>query len=325
VRVSVEISTYNRREMLRSVLERLARQTYPFGQFEVLISDDGSTDDTTEMVAAMKKSMPYAIRYFRHNKRNIGVTHNLGIKEARGEIVLMLANDILAEPRLLEEHMRSHEENPDSRVVVVGALRQSPELTKTAFQRGWNVVINTLFAGNLKKMGCPDFLVSNLSFKKDFMISEGMFREWPAGSHEDLELRYRLMQNGMKLVKNPEALGYHHHEEDIASISARAYMHGFNWHYFEENVPDLWIRSKSGNIRLSDGKGLYIKALVKKVLQRVLLNHITISYLLNSLAKAAEHLSFIEFMMPFLIAKISSYNFQRGLRDYKKKPDSTYL
>lgn len=322
MKLSVEISTYNRKGMLRTVLEKLAQQTYSFENFEVVISDDGSTDGTAEMVESMKKTLPYDIRYFQHHNRNIGITHNLGIKEARGDIVLMLANDILAEPQLLEEHMRVHEENPGPQVVVVGSLRQSPELTKTAFQRGWNVIINTLFSGNLTQMEYTDFKVSNMSFKKDFMVLHGMFREWPAGSHEDFELRYRLMQKGMKLITNNSALGYHFHEETLDTIAGRAYMHGVRWHYFEDSVPDLWIKAMSGHVKLSDGTGPFLKAILKKVIRKVFVNHFTITYFVIPFVKISERLPVPAFVMAFLVLKISSYNYHKGINDFRKKNKS---
>jgi glycosyltransferase involved in cell wall biosynthesis len=316
--LSVQISTYNRRDLLKTALQRLAKQTYPSDQFEVVISDDGSTDGTTEMIEEAKKTMPFTIRHFWHEHYGVGRTHNLGIKKSKGEIVLMLANDILTDSELIEQHVKSHEEHPKLTDVVVGKLIQSSGLPDTPFQRNWDALINNLFAGKLKNIPYMDFKVSNISFKKDFIVSSGMFRDWPSGSHEDFELRYRLKQKGMKIITNLNAVGYHHHVETIDSVSKRSYMHGLNWFHFENSVPDLWIRLKSGNVKMEDGTGLYINTHVKNVLRYLILNRISISYFVIPLLKKAEYNPCLNFLIPFLTGKIASYHFCKGIRDSRK-------
>ena len=319
MKLSVEISTFNRKDVLRMVLERLARQTYPHDRFEVVISDDGSTDGTDTVVEAMKNSMPYDIRFFEHPHCGCGGTHNIGIQKAKGDIVLMLADDILPKPQLIEEHMRTHEENPDNSVVVMGRLKQSAELPDTVFQNNWNSILNRRFPNStIKHYDYTNFWVSNMSFKKDFMLKNGMFREWPAGSHEDLELGYRLQQKGMKLIFNPNALGYHNDSETIESVSSRTHMFGYNWHLFEEQVPTLWARKRSGHIKPSDGLGLYLKCLVKNWFQWIFFNRVTIFSVCIPLIIKAEVMPSLAFLVPFLTGRVASYHFHKGLADYKK-------
>jgi len=301
------------------VMERLARQTYPHNQFEVVISDDGSTDGTGALVEVMKNSMPYDIRFFANKHCGCGGTHNIGIQQAKGDIVLMLADDILPEPHIIEEHIKTHEENPEDSTFVMGKLTQSTELPQTVVQNFWNSILNRLFPNSTtEQYDYTNFWVSNMSFKKEFMLKHGMFRDWPAASHEDLELGYRLQQKGMKLIFNPNALGYHHDTETIESISARSYMSGYNWHLFEEQVPTLWVRRRSGHLKPSDGLGLYVKCLLKNGLHRIFFNRITTFSLCIPLIKKAEVIPPFTLLLPLLTGRVASYHFHKGIADYKR-------
>ena len=316
--LSVEISTYNRKDVLRMVLERLSRQTYPADGFEVVVADDGSTDGTAGLVESIRHRLPYSLSYFNDGHHGCGYTHNLGITRAKGDIVLMLADDILPEPRLLEEHMLTHAANPDPSVFVVGKLRQSADLPGTVFQRCWDPITGRDPEGKTA-LGYTDFWVSNISFKRDFMLRNGMFVDLPAASHEDIELGYRLQRKGMRLVFNKKALGYHHHPETIESVSARSYRHGYNWPHFESHVPELWIRARSGNISLKDGTALYLTTLIKGMLRKVVINKFLISSIALPVIRKAEEMPALSFAVPFLMMKVASYHFQRGLDDSKKK------
>jgi glycosyltransferase involved in cell wall biosynthesis len=317
MKLSVEISTYNRKDVLRLVLDRLAKQTCPFEEFEVVISDDGSTDGTSEMINAVKDSMPYTIRYLANEHRGCGYTHNRGIRAAKGDIILMLADDLLPEPQLIQEHMLAHKDNPESAVFVVGKLKQSPELSQTAIHKNWDPITGRDPEGKMT-LSYRDFWVSNISFKKNFMLENGMFCEWPAASHEDLELGYRLEQKGAKLIFIPQALGYHYHAITIKSLSARNYMFGYNWHYLQDHVPDLWIRLRAGNVRLADGLGVYLISRMEMVLTRIFINKFTISFLTIPLLQKAEHNRLIVPMVPILRKVLLYYSFHKGRRDYEK-------
>ncbi|MFQ5511451.1 MAG: glycosyltransferase [Candidatus Krumholzibacteriia bacterium] len=319
MKVSVEISTFNRRDVLARVLEALANQTYSRDEFEVVLSDDGSAEDIAGLVESLEGSLPYSIRFLANEHRGCGYAHNRGIRQAKGDLVVMLAADLIPEPRLLEEHVRSHTAEPDPTVVVAGKMKQSDELPQTAFQRGWNAIVEEMFVEKDGEPDYRDFWVSNLSFKRDFMIRHGMFREWPAAAHEDLELGYRLEQNGMKLIYNPMALGHHHHAETLTTVAKRSYAHGYNWHHLEEEVPDVRIRMKSGRLEPADGWMLYLNCRIKAALRKVLLNRYSITHIAIPLINRAETAAALAALVPFLTRKVASYNFHRGVVDYKKQ------
>lgn len=316
-RVSIEISTFNNKEVLRLVLERLAQQTFPPADFCVVISDDGSQDGLLDMVEAMRGELPYALKIVRNEHRGAAENHNQGIRACDEGIVIMLAADILASPDLVAEHVASHRQHGDASTVVVGKLVQSPELPQTVFQQSWDRLVNLLFSAERKELRHGGFFVSNLSFKKSFMLEHGMFLDWPPAAQEDIELGYRLARNGMTLVTNPRALGYHHHRATPDGVSRRAYNEGYNWHYLEDRLGELWLRSKTGHVGLDDGVGVYLHCQVKTLLRILLLNRVTVSTLIVPLIKAAERYRFLAPLVPVLAGKLASYYFYRGLSDYR--------
>lgn len=87
-RISVIITTFNRATFLKKAVESVLSQTYP--DFELLILDNSSTDNTEEVVKSFNDNK---IRYIKHNPLNISQARNLGVKESRGEYIAFLDDD----------------------------------------------------------------------------------------------------------------------------------------------------------------------------------------------------------------------------------------
>jgi glycosyltransferase involved in cell wall biosynthesis len=94
--VSVILPTYNRASWLPQTVASLLQQTQP--PLEVLIVDDGSTDDT----AAVCRSFPEPVRYLRQENAGVSAARNRGIAEARGEWIALADSDDLWVPGKLE-------------------------------------------------------------------------------------------------------------------------------------------------------------------------------------------------------------------------------
>jgi glycosyltransferase involved in cell wall biosynthesis len=97
---SVCTPTYNRAHTLHRVFESLCAQT--FRDFEWLVVDDGSTDDTSELIGEWKKFARFPIRYFRQPNSGRHIADNLAMREARGEILAGVDSDDALVPNALE-------------------------------------------------------------------------------------------------------------------------------------------------------------------------------------------------------------------------------
>jgi glycosyltransferase involved in cell wall biosynthesis len=97
MQVTVAIPTYSRSRTLRQTLEGIAKQDFPADQFEVVVIDNNSTDDTRDVVAAFSGAVP-APRHVLESRQGLDHARNRGIAEAAGGIVLFADDDILVAP-----------------------------------------------------------------------------------------------------------------------------------------------------------------------------------------------------------------------------------
>jgi len=243
--ITLVMATYNRAEIIPETLAHLAGQTLSPDRFEVIVCDDGSTDNTEEIVRSMTGKMPFRTTYLKHPNRGPGYTQNRGISAASAPIVCLIADDILLAPQALETYLNAHSLYREQNVAILGKVVQSPELKKkSVFLSKWN----PFKYGTLEnKVELPYYLfwACNISFKKEFMVRHGMFRTeiGPGGAanHEDVELGYRLFLNRLKIYYNMEALGYHFHLTTLDEACRRAYQRGLNWHGFRALIDDPLI------------------------------------------------------------------------------------
>jgi glycosyltransferase involved in cell wall biosynthesis len=105
--VSVVIPTYNRAHWLRYAICSALQQSHR--PLEILVVDDGSTDDTGELCAGFGPS----VRYIPQENGGCAVARNRGLREARGEYVAFLDSDDVWEPNKLEIHLAVHNALPE--------------------------------------------------------------------------------------------------------------------------------------------------------------------------------------------------------------------
>lgn len=106
--MSVVVPTFNRAALLREALESVARQTYT--NFEVIVVDDGSTDETWEVVAAS----PARPVYVYQENQGRGAARNAGVRRAQGDLVAFLDSDDLWYPDRLARHVEFLAGHPDA-------------------------------------------------------------------------------------------------------------------------------------------------------------------------------------------------------------------
>ncbi len=92
--------TYNRAHTLHRVFGSLCAQT--LRDFEWLVVDDGSTDDTAALIAGWATAADFPIRYFRQDHSGKHIAHNLAVREARGQFFMSLNSDDACVPQALE-------------------------------------------------------------------------------------------------------------------------------------------------------------------------------------------------------------------------------
>ncbi len=237
---TVVIATYNRRDIIGRTLDHMANQTYPAAQFEVIVIDDGSPDNTGEVVRARIANVPYRLKYLVHQNCGPGATQNRGILEAEGEWIVLMADDILPTPEMLQSYATFHHQNPEPQFAALGRVLQSPDLPKSAFQNHWDPFRYFELDG-MTELPYWKFWACNISVKRSFLLQHGVFRQLKGAAHEDVELGYRLCAAGLKIFYWPHALAHHYHVETLDAAVKRAYERGLNFHVLTDNVADPQI------------------------------------------------------------------------------------
>lgn len=285
--LSIVVATYNRAEVLDETLRRLDEQSVPAERYEVIVVDDGSSDDTAEVVAARKLRVTYELLYLRHDNHGPGYTQNVGIRAARSPLVLLIADDIWPSPDLVREHLDSHASYPEATVGVLGRVEQSPELPQSALHEHWDPFQYDRFAGQERIDGIV-FNACNVSVKKAFLLEHGLFREHRGAAHEDIELGFRLSQRGLWFRYVPKALGYHHHPETLERICRRAYERGLNFGLLADNIPPEVIFPLYKIASLEAGVGTWARMLPRELLRWPLFNALTVETLWKPILASAE-------------------------------------
>jgi glycosyltransferase involved in cell wall biosynthesis len=105
--VSVVIPTYNSAHLLDDALQSVLEQTYK--DFEIIVVDDGSTDNTSEVVSKYNDKL----HYFRVDNRGPAKARNYGISKATGKYIAFLDADDKWLPTKLEKQVSMFEQNPE--------------------------------------------------------------------------------------------------------------------------------------------------------------------------------------------------------------------
>jgi glycosyltransferase involved in cell wall biosynthesis len=206
--ITVVLATADRAGLLRLALESLAAQTLPAEMFEVVVVDDGSTDDTRLIAEAFGSGLNAHYAYQRRS--GIGSARNHGLFLASGDIVLFVDDDDVAAPTLLEEHLRAHSRHPDLADAVLGMTRLAPDAAPDPLMSYVTGAGGHLFSYDALTRGAlldfRYFWGGRTSCKRSFMLQHGVFDQGFRFGCEDVELAYRLSKHGLRVFYEPDAV-----------------------------------------------------------------------------------------------------------------------
>ncbi len=265
--ISIIIPTYNRVDLLIRVLQALEKQSIKLNIFEVIVVDDGSTDETELAVMLFLKNTPLELRYYYQTNKKQGAARNLGIRKARQPILLFIGDDILPHKNFIESHVNfyRHLEKPHMSAVI-GYTTWPVDMRVTPFMKyigeyghqfGYSIIngngplrFNFYYTSNLL------LPVSALNLLEHWFDEDFDGYGW-----EDIELGFRLENAGVNLFYNPGAVGYHHHPVNVSSFCKRQQNVGKTSSVFLKKHPQL--SGFLGNLELlKDRSKLYYKAIL---------------------------------------------------------------
>ncbi|MBF0375937.1 MAG: glycosyltransferase [Desulfamplus sp.] len=275
--VSVIIPTYNRCKILYKVLIALERQTVDKYRSEILVIDDGSTDNTASMVKDFLINSKLNIRYFFQENKKQGAARNLGIEHAEMPIIIFIGDDTVPDPNFIESHLTFHKnlEEPNESCVI-GYTTWHKDIKVTPFmqyigefghQFGYSLIdgvgplrFNFYYTSNL-------LIPSSVLSKQDYFFDE----DFDVYGWEDIELGYRIENSGAKLFFNRDAIAYHYHPVTVSSFCRRQENVGKASNIFIKKHPELeWFLGDKAV--LENNAKPYLKAVIYKNIANLLDN-----------------------------------------------------
>lgn len=215
--LTVVIPTYRRYHTLGRALDRLDRQTVSASSFEVNVVVDSRDDPDRVATIVRANARPYRVNQLQAVAPGASAARNVGWVAAAAPLVLFLDDDILAMPELLGEHLTWHRREPAEAVAVLGHVRWAREVRVNPFMRwleeGTQFDYGALTGGEAT---WTHFYTANVSVRRSLLKRVGGLDEerFPFG-YEDLDLGWRLAQQGMRLLYNANALAEHLHQTTI--------------------------------------------------------------------------------------------------------------
>lgn len=200
MKASIVIATYNRGYILPEALTSVFQQTYD--DFEVIVVDDGSTDDTQDIVGRFSA---HEIRYIRHQaNRGVSAAYNTGITAATGEFVGILDSDDIWRPSYLERQVDFLLRHADVGAVftdteicgerlhvpsLTSLMNRFPKLLSLGERRGeYSFSPREMYLCLLEEVPVKP---SALLVRRDIFDRFGCFDEaWPSGTDWDILLRF---------------------------------------------------------------------------------------------------------------------------------------
>lgn len=222
--ISIIVPAYKRDEKIIDLLDSLENQNYPKNKFELIIIDNSPVKSIIKnIIEKLKKLYAFDILYIYENKRGISKSRNIGIRKAKGDYILLFAQDVFPiSKNFLNEHMKIHKKYKDA--ACLGYITWHPKIEKNNFNE---FLKNKLFSFNKikDKENCSFwfFFGTNISLEKKW-FKDDLFDERLVYGYEDSEIGYRLSNKGLKIVFNPKASVYHNHEYKLDSYLRRQYM-----------------------------------------------------------------------------------------------------
>jgi len=198
-KVSILICTYNRSELLKKSISSVLTQDFPSNQYEIVVVDNNSNDETHNIVNELSAASEVDVKYVFEKRQGLSYARNLGIEHASGQIIAFIDDDALPDKDWLKEIFRTFEDANPMPGCVGGKVLPVWELVRP----GW-LPDSLLTYFSIVDLGeSPRWLKDN-----EFIFGTNM-----AFSRRSLEkaafFTTRLGRNGRTLISGEETLLFH--------------------------------------------------------------------------------------------------------------------
>lgn len=225
--ISVIMPTYNRRPTLERALEHLAAQTVGADALQVIVCDDGSTDDTLDALAA--RSDPFELAVVTQSNAGPAAARNRGLRLARAPYVLFLNDDTLLAADAVERHLAAQQRLRGERLMVLGTFELPDEFAAT---RLGHLLTHTEHLFQYCMLRDGDVADHNFAYTCNLSLPTAAAREtgfderFTGPAAEDIDFGFRLGAKGWAVYHDAGARSRHDHVMTVRSLGRTSRMRG---------------------------------------------------------------------------------------------------
>ena len=240
IEVSIAIPTYNAEHIVGECLSSLTSQTFPAERMEIVVCDNGSTDETLRLIAAM---FP-AVKVVTTDQRGSGYARNAAIQASSGRYICSIDADCTAEPQWVAEMVKTFESLADDVVCLGGQILPYRQRTLVEhYEPAWIKQENLRNQrGSLVYAETP-----NAAFRRVVFDQVGYF-DGTQGM-DDTDLGIRIISAGFKIQYTPSAVVYHRNPATLRQLYHHRRKYGIFMTRLVRKHPDLFGDHSSDVVR----------------------------------------------------------------------------
>ncbi len=222
---SVIIPSFNRADEIRELLASLQQLDFPRERFEVIVADDGSTDNTAEIVRQAQKDYDYPLHYFAQKNQGPGAARNLGMNKAHGDFFIFLDSDVTVPPQWLKNvDAALTDEQADAFGGPDTYRKDFPPLLKAINYSMTSFITTGGLRGKKGKKIAKYYPRSfNMGLSRAVWQKIGGFSSLRHG--QDIEYSHRILNSGAKVIFVADAPVFHKRRTNLR----RFFRQVFNW------------------------------------------------------------------------------------------------
>lgn len=176
--ISLLVCTHNRASLLPQTIESLLSQRFDWGDYEIVVVDNASTDDTGNVVQNIQQHYP-RVRYVHEPTLGVAVARNTGAREARADYVAYFDDDVIAHSDCLQHLMTPFFKANPIPAAVMGQVDLLWEGERPAwFPERFETLLSRFDRGNEPRFMTPDeyLLTTNVAFERQTFLKTGGIR-----------------------------------------------------------------------------------------------------------------------------------------------------
>ncbi|MBF0342824.1 MAG: glycosyltransferase [Nitrospirae bacterium] len=218
MKASVIIPAYNAGATIGRCVEAVLNQTFKMNDYEVIVVDDGSEDETVKLLAGLP------VKLCRQANRGPASARNHGAREASGNILLFTDSDCVCEQTWIEEMVRPFED--PNIAAVKGVYKNSQDSLTSRFAQIEFEERYEIMSG-ASTIDMIDTYCA--AIRRDVFVRVGGFDEgFHSANNEDTDLSYRLSLAGYRMIFNPHAVVSHlNHPSTVSRYARQKFWRGY--------------------------------------------------------------------------------------------------